>query len=100
MEKMKYAGVNEIDILIERVALLMSQWCAYKKYFEADIPAPDDATMIDRKWTPLTREVNKIAIDVTEVEEIVDKISECINTGSKKEVEAKQTGKNAEAAQV
>ena len=56
--------------------------------------------MIDGKWTPLPREVIEIAIDVTDVEEIVDKISECINTGSKKEVEAKQTGKNAEAAQV
>lgn len=100
MDKMKKAGGNEIDILIDMLALLISQGCAYKNYFEADIPAPDDAPLIDGKWTPLPREVIEIAIDVTEVEEIVDKISECINTGSKKEVEAKQTGKNAEAAQV
>ena len=93
MEKMKKAGGNEIDILIDMLALLISQGCAYKNYFEADIPAPDDAPVINGKWTPLPREVIEIAIDVTEVEEIVDKISECINTGSKKEVEAKQTGK-------
>lgn len=100
MEKMKKAGGNEIDILIDMLALLISQGCAYKNYFEADIPAPDDAPVINGKWTPLPREVIEIAIDVTEVEEIVDKISECINNGSKKEVEAKQTGKNVEAAQV
>lgn len=100
MEKMKKAGGNEIDILIDMLALLISQGCAYKNYFEADIPAPGDAPVIDGKWKPLPREVIEIAIDVTDVEEIVDKISECINTGSKKEVEAKQTGKNVEAAQV
>ena len=100
MEKMKKAGGNEIDILIDMLALLISQGCAYKNYFESDIPAPDDAPVIDGKWTPLPREVIEIAIDVTEVEEIVNKISECINIGSKKEVEAKQTGKNAEATQV
>ena len=100
MEKMKKAGGNEIDILIDMLALLISQGCAYKNYFETDIPAPDDAPVIDGKWTPLPREAIEIAIDVTDVEEIVDKISECINTGSRKEVEAKQTGKNAGAAQV
>ena len=78
MEKMKKAGGNEIDILIDMLALLISQGCAYKNYFEADIPAPNDAPLIDGKWTPLPREDIENAIVVTAEEVVVQKISESI----------------------
>ena len=103
-EKMKASldkakDAQKIDMVTELLELLIAQGCAYKNYFEKDIPAPDNAPVIDGKWTPLPREAIEIAVGVYDVEELSDKISECISAGSKKEVEAKAIGKNASGGQ-
>lgn len=78
------------------LSLLIAQGCAYKNYFEKDIPAPEDAPVIDGKWVPVDQNVLEYAIDIAEIEEVTKKIEECIGGGSKKNVEAKP-GKNTKA---
>ena len=85
---------KKIDMVVWILSLLIAQGCAYKNYFEADIPAPEDAPVIDGKWVPVDQNVLEYAIDIAEIEEVTKKIEECINGGAKKKVEAKP-GKNA-----
>ena len=96
----KSDDVEKLSIVTDMLALLIAQGCAYKNYFEKDIPVPDDAPIIDGKWTPLPAEVIEIALGVMDVAEVTQKIEECISIGSKKEVEGRPEGKNVSAAQV
>ena len=64
-----------------------------------DIPAPEDAPIVEGKWTPLPKEALSIAIGVYDIEELAGKIQECVSKGGTKEVEAKPEGKNVRAAQ-
>lgn len=96
----KSDDVEKLSIVTDMLALLIAQGCAYKNYFEKDIPAPDDAPLVDGKWTPLPAEVIEIALGVMDVAEVTQKIEECISIGSKKEVEGRPEGKNVSAAQV
>lgn len=103
-EKMKRSletakDADKIDMVTDMLSLLIAQGCAYKNYFEKDIPAPEDAPIVDGKWTPIPKEVLEIAIGVYDVEELSDKIMECVGKGSKKEVETKTDGKNAKGGQ-
>lgn len=103
-EKMKASldkakDAKKIDMVTELLELLIAQGCAYKNYFEKDIPVPDNAPVIEGKWTPLPREAIEIAVGVYDVEELSDKIAECVSAGSKKEVETKAIGKNASGGQ-
>lgn len=84
---------KKLDLVTEMLELLISQGCAYKNYFEKDLPAPENAPIINGKWEPVPKEIIEIAIGITDVDEIVKKISECINTGNKKEVEGKSNKK-------
>lgn len=103
-EKMKTAlekakDAQKIDMITELLELLIAQGCAYKNYFEKDIPAPDDSPVVDGKWAPLPREALEIAVGVYDVKELSDKILECVGNGSKKEIELKTEGKNANGGQ-
>lgn len=103
-EKMKTAlekakDAQKIDMIIELLELLIAQGCAYKNYFEKDIPAPDNSPVVDGKWAPLPREALEIAVGVYDVKELSDKILECVGNGSKKEIELKTEGKNANGGQ-
>ena len=95
----KAKDAEKIDIVIDMMELLISQGCAYKNYFEKDIPAPEDAPIVDWKWTALPKEAMEIAIGIYDINDMADKIMECIGTGSNKEVEAKPEGKNMQATQ-
>lgn len=103
-EKMKTAlekskDTQKIEIVVELLEILIAQGCAYKNYFEKDIPAPDNSPVIEGKWTPLPREALEIAIGVRDVQELSNKILECVGNGSKKEIELKTEGKNANGGQ-
>ena len=103
-EKMKSAlekskDTDKIDLVTEMIELLTAQGCAYMNYFEKDMPKPDDAPIVDGKWTALPRDVIEIAVGISDVDELVKKITECIDGGSKKEVETRAEGKNAESGQ-
>lgn len=105
IEKMKTSinkegdDVEKLDTVMWMLELLIAQGCAYKNYFEKDIPAPENAPVINGKWTPIAKEVIEIAIMISDTEELVKKIEECINKGSKKKVEARAERKNGNAAQ-
>lgn len=75
---------KKLDLVTEMLELLILQGCAYKNYFEKDLPAPENAPIINGKWEPVPKEIIEIAIGITDVDEIVEKISECINTGNKR----------------
>lgn len=103
-EKMKTAlekskDTDKIDLVTEMIELLTAQGCAYMNYFEKDMPKPDDAPIVDGKWSPLPKEAVEIAVGISDVDELVKKITECIDGGSKKEVETRTEGKNAESGQ-
>lgn len=91
--------IKKLDLLTEMLALLIAQGCAYKNYFEKDMPAPENAPIINGKWEPITAEVLDIAIMLYDADEIREKIEECVTKGAKKRVEAKAQGKNVKATQ-
>ena len=95
-ERDSLEALETISFILE---VLIAQGCAYKNYFEKDLPAPLNAPVEDGKWIPLPKEALDIAIQVSDTKEIVGKISECVKKGSKKKVEAKAAGKNPKAAQ-
>lgn len=90
---------QDIDTITDILELLISQGCAYKNYFEKDVPIEDKDPVIDGKWTPLPREALEVAIGIGDMETLMDKIQECMGNGQKKEIEAIPTKqrKNAEA---
>lgn len=95
----KSTNEEQIDLVTDILELLIAQGCAYKNYFEKDFPAPEDAPIINGKWEPLPREAIEIAVGISEVEDLVNKITSCIDVGSKKEVETRIDGKNAKSGQ-
>lgn len=80
---------EKLDAIVDMLELLIAQGCGYKNYFDSDIPAPDDAPVINGKWTPIPKEAIEIAVDVFDAEELVNSIIECVEGGSKKDVEGK-----------
>lgn len=98
-ELKKSSEVDKIGMISELLSLLIYQGCAYKNYFEKDIPAPENAPIVDGKWTPLPADAIDIALGVMDIEEVSKKIEECMSSGSNKEVEIRTEGKNAKGAQ-
>lgn len=92
---------NAVDVVTTVLELLISQGCAYKNFFEADLPAPDNAPIIDGKWTPLPREAIEIGIGIMDIEKIFEQIEDCVETGRKKTFDTKEIakGKNVKARQ-
>lgn len=88
-------GIKEetIDGIVDLMELLIAQGCAYKNYFEKDIPVKDKDPVIDGKWTPLPREALEIAVGVEDLERLAGKITECISGSQQKELEAKEIEK-------
>lgn len=78
---------SAIEKIIYVVDLLINQGCAYKNYFEKNVPTPKNAPVIEGKWTPMPSEVLGLAINFENIGEIYDKISECMGTDTKREVE-------------
>ena len=100
-EALKKSGGEEkgIDTIIYILSILIAQGCAYKNYFEKDIPAPEDAPIADGKWIPLDAEALELAVGVSDIGEVSKKIEECIGISSKKEVETRTDAKNAKGGQ-
>ncbi|MCI7301834.1 MAG: hypothetical protein SOR93_03495 [Clostridiales Family XIII bacterium] len=83
-----------IEMLLSILDLLITQGCAYKNYFEKDVPPPENAPIIDGKWTPLPTDILEIAIGISDMEMIKEKIQECIEAGNQKNIEAVSSKKN------
>lgn len=96
--------VENIDMLVWMTELFIAQGCAYKNYFEKDIPAPKDAPVdADGKWIPLPAEAIEVGItELGGLAVLVKSILQCIGISKKQEVEAEPvegTVKNAETTQ-
>lgn len=98
-ELKKSSEVDKIGMISDLLSLLIYQGCAYKNYFEKDIPDPENAPIVDGKWTPLPADVIDIALGVMDIEEVSKKIEECMSSGSNKGVEIRTEEKNAKGAQ-
>lgn len=96
LERDSLEALETISFILE---ILIAQGCAYKNYFEKDLPVPADAPVENGKWIPLPKEALDIAIQIADTKKIVEKISECVKQGSKKKMEAKAAGKNQKAIQ-
>lgn len=83
----------EIDSVVDILDILIRQGCAFKNYFEADLPPWENAPVEDGKWIPLPKEAIEVGVMVSDIEEIGTVIEECIGEGGKKEVEGKSKGK-------
>lgn len=101
MDFLNSAGNDDkkIDIFIEILEILIAQGCAYKNYFEKDLPVPNNAPVKDGTWIPLTWNELAAVIEPGETERIGYKIKECIEKSQKKDVTAKSTSKNTRATQ-
>lgn len=93
----KNMDVEAFDTISYILSLLISQGCAYKNYFEKDVPVPNDAPIIDGAWAPIPQEAIEVCIQLSEMGYIAEKIEECVSGGEEKEVEAHS--KNQETRQ-
>ena len=81
--------------------MLITQGCAYKNYFEKDLPTEEGAPVIDGKWTPLPKEALEIGLQLRDMDAVAKAIEECVDIGQEKEVTAiEDDSKNMEAGQV
>ena len=88
-------------MITEVLEMLITQGCAYKNYFEKDLPTKEDDPVIDGKWTPLPKEVLEIGLQLRDMDAVAKAIEECVDIGQEKEVTAiEDDSKNMEAGQV
>lgn len=90
---------EKIELAIEILEILIAQGCAYKNYFEKDMPVPENAPVVNGRWEPLSREMMETAIMGEDMPYIGNKIKECIEKSQKKKVKAKSKSKNRKATQ-
>lgn len=97
----KELDADTIDMITEVLEMLITQGCAYKNYFEKDLPTEEDAPVIDGKWTPLPKEALEIGLQLRDMDAVAKAIEECVDIGQEKEVTAiEDDSKNMEAGQV
>lgn len=88
-----------LDEFIDILEILIHQGCAYKNYFEKDMPVKDTDPVIEGKWTPLPREALELVIEFADLEDAADALVRCITKDKKGKLEQANTRKNAEAGQ-
>lgn len=79
---------DTLDAITWILDLLIKQGCAYKNLFEADIPAPANAPVVDGKYTPPTPEILDTGLGIWEMRELQEKIFQTLGVGNRREVEA------------
>lgn len=89
-----------IDSLIFVLELLICQGCAYKNFFEADMPKSPKAPLDDKgNYVPLTAEQLEIACGMMDIRKISGALARAVGKSSETETQVKQKDeKNAEAA--
>lgn len=98
----KRQGTTEadIDVVTYILCLLIAQGCAYKNYFEKNVPPPKNAPVDEEgKWIPLPQEAIEIALQMDDFGRVKEAIETCISGGKEKELTATPVGKKAEARQ-
>jgi len=88
-----------IDVLTWLLEALIRQGCAYKNIFEADLPIPENAPVIDGKYVPVTAEQIEVGLEITNIRNLQEIIFGTIASGSKPKVETKPKGKDTKNAE-
>lgn len=88
-------GVEEIDSITYIVTVLIKQGVAYKNMFEADLPVEEGVRYENGKYIALSQEEVEVAVALYDIDEIVNKITECVAGSSTTEIEAETESKNA-----
>lgn len=88
-----------IDSLVFVLELLICQGCAYKNFFEADMPKSPKAPIDDAgKYVPLATEQLEVACGVMDMKAIIGAIAKAVGKSSETETQIKpKDEKNAEA---
>ena len=86
---------ESLDAISWIVELLIKQGCAYKNLFEADLPIPENAPVVDGKYTPPTKEMLEVGLGIWELTELQQKIFETMGAGNKREIEAEAKEKKS-----
>lgn len=87
-------GMDMIQPIIWMLDLLIRQGCAYKNLFEKDVPVPENASVVNGKWEPISVEAIEIGIGIDQIGDVKDKIFSCIVNGQKKTIETEPKEKN------
>lgn len=89
-------GVTEktIDSIVFLTTILISQGCAYKNFFEADLPVEKDAPVnSEGKYIALTEEEIEVAIGLLDLGEVSTKLFEAMGKSDSTEVKAEDEKK-------
>ena len=91
---------TSFETIAEVLEILISQGCAYKNLFEADLPIPEDAPIKDGKYVPPTAETIQIGIDAYALQtEIMPELLKTFKGANVQQVatkKSKKTSKNSE----
>lgn len=93
-EKMSALDEEGVDALAYFIEVLIMQGCAYKNYFEKDIPAPPKASVENGEWEPITQEEIMIGLQFSELTEILNKVVGAVTKANEREVIAEDKEKN------
>ena len=88
----KELDADTIDMITEVLEMLITQGCAYKNYFEKDLPTKEDDPVIDGKWTPLPKEVLEIGLQLRDMDAVAKAIEECVDTSAWLDLYARKIG--------
>lgn len=98
MGKVMSGGNNAetLESLAWVLGVMIRQGCEYKNLFDtASVPDKNDPVE-DGKYIPLSDESLAVALDVKDLPEMSQKITEAMRIGQTQEIETKKKGKNAE----
>lgn len=76
------------DVMAEITEILIRQGCAYKNFFEADMPIPENAPVENGKYVPISKEGIEIGLDMADMKELQGKIFQAFGVGAKRTIEA------------
>lgn len=76
---------KNLEIVAELLEVMISQGCAYKNYFEKDVPRrANDAVDDTGKFIPLSKDAILCGLEIDDVEYCVKKIQECMEKSNKR----------------
>lgn len=89
-------NAETLEALAWVLGVMIRQGCEYKNLFDtASAPEKNDPVE-NGKYIPLSDECLAVALDVKDLPEMSQKITEAMRVGQSQEIETKKKGKNAE----
>lgn len=86
-----------LETVVDVTELLVNQGCAYKNFFEKDMPIPENAPVVDGKYTGLTKGEICLAVAFTDIPILRTKIMQTIAGGEKTTIAVSKGNKEKNA---